>query len=242
MDFLAHSYEPGDRDVFWLDYTDLRYSRFEDFQVVLKAVPSGSIVRLTVRAEPELDLGPLEDWLAEETVQQIRGDMERAFEEKFQKVLTHPIAGAFASHVAYARMVQLMIRRAASTALDFPGSDRDFLHVQSTRYNDNTQMLSVTGIVYDRAKATATKRMLHRVRFANFNWSEPHQINIPALTSKERHRLESLLPVAAGVDAGDTLYGELNYHIDNGEAATKRQLTQYAEYHREYPQFVRVAD
>jgi len=241
MDFLTHDYEAGVRDVFWLDYTDLRYSRFEEFQVVLKAVPSGSVVRLTVRAEPELDLDSLQGWVADDTAARLREDMEKSFEEQFAKVLPHPAAGAFASPAAYARMVQLMTRRAASVALDFAGSNRDFMHVHSARYDDNTQMLSTTGIVYDRTKTVATKRMLHPVRFADVDWPEPHHINIPALSPKERHRLEHLLPVANGVNAGDALYAELGYHIDNGEAATKRQLTQYADYHREYPQFVRAA-
>ena len=241
MDFLTHTYEPGVRDVFWLDYTDLRYSRFEEFQVVLKKVPSGSVVRLTVRAEPELDLESLQERVADDTATRIRQDMEKSFEEQFAKVLPHPASGAFASPAAYARMVQLMTRRAASVALDFAGSDRDFMHVHSSRYDDNTQMLSITGVVYDRTKAATTKRMLRAVRFADVDWPEPHQINIPALSAKERHRLERLLPVATGIDAGDALYAELGYHIDNGEAATKRQLAQYADYHREYPQFVRLA-
>jgi hypothetical protein len=241
IDFLTHSFEPSDRDVFWLDYTDLSYSRFEEFQVVLKAVPPGSVVRLTVRAESELDLSSLKDIVTEDILKKLREQMETSFEDQFARVLPHPVAGAFASSHEFARMVQLMARRAASIALDFVGSDRDFLHVNSTRYEDNTQMVSITGVIARRNEVQATKDMLKSVRFADFEWAkEPYQINIPALTAKERHRLERLLPVSAADDSGEVLYAELGYHIDNGEAATKRQLKQYADYHREYPNFVRA--
>src|SRR5690606_21298891 len=33
-DFLIHDYQPGIIDVFWLDYTDLKPSHFEEFQTV----------------------------------------------------------------------------------------------------------------------------------------------------------------------------------------------------------------
>lgn len=33
-DYLYYDYEPGDKDIFWLDYTDLKYRRFTEFQQV----------------------------------------------------------------------------------------------------------------------------------------------------------------------------------------------------------------
>ena len=109
------------------------------------------------------------------------------------------------------------------------------------RYDDHTQMLSVTGVVSKRTEIAALRETLKSVRFANFDWSKPDQINIPALSTKERHKLERLLPLDKEVEAGGALYAELGYFIDNSEAATKRQLAQYADYHREHPQFVRIA-
>ncbi len=171
----------------------------------------------------------------------LRKEVETKFEEQFSKVLPHPVAGALATPEDYARMVQLMIRRAASVALDQPGSERDFLPVHSMRYDDHTQMLSVTGVVVNRQEIAEMREKLNAVRFANFDWAVPDQINIPALSAKERHKLEKLLPIENGNEAGAVLFTELGYFIDNSEAATKRQLAQYADYHREYPQFVRIA-
>lgn len=240
-DFLSAEYEPGNKDIFWLDYTDLKYIRFEEFQVVLKKVPSGSVVRITLRAEPEIDLGQLKGRLPDEALAEVQAELEKTFEDEFYKVLPHPASGAFATPKEFARMVQLMVQRAASTALDTAGSKRDFLPVQSTRYNDQTQMLSVTGIVCDRNEITATREQLKSVRFTNFDWSEPTEINIPALSVKERLLLERHLPCPSDKDAGDILFEELQYKIHDSEKASKRQLSHYADYHRDYPNFVRIS-
>lgn len=239
--FLSDDYEPGVKDVFWLDYTDLKYARFEEFQVVLKKVPAGSVVRITLRAEPELDLASLRGRLPDEAINQVRSELEKTFEDEFYKVLPHPSSGAFATSKDFARMVQLMIRRAASTALDTNGSRRDFLPIQATRYKDQTQMLSLTGIVCQRDEITRTREQLKSVRFTCFDWEEPTEINIPALSVKERLLLERLLPISSDKDAGDILLRELKYKIENGEKASKQQLSCYADFHREYPNFVRVS-
>ncbi len=240
-DFLAHDYEPGVRDIFWLDYTDLKYARFGEFQAVLNQVPDGSVVRITLRAEPELDLELLRDRLTDEEMTRMQQQLQKNFVDEFHRVLSHPIPNAFGTPKEFAILVQHMVRRAASTALDTPGSDRDFLPVQSTRYNDHTQMLSVTGIVVQRNLMDAMREQLKEVRFVDFEWSEPTQINIPALSVKERLRIEHHLPVEIGEDAGEVLYKALEYMIDEGAKATKRQLGQYADCYREYPHFIRLS-
>lgn len=239
--FISEEYEPGTRDIFWLDYTNLKYPRFEEFQVVLKKVPSGSIVKITLRAEPEIDIRLLENRLPDDTLIKIRQELQQTFEKEFYKVLPHPDAGAFATLKDFARMVQLMVRRAASIALDTPGSERDFLPIQSTRYNDQTQMLSVTGVVYKRDELEATREQFKKVRFLDFDWAEPTEINIPALSVKERFLLEHHLPIEQDKDAGELLLEQLTYKIANSENATKKQLSQYADYYREYPNFIRLS-
>ena len=242
QDFLTHDYEPSEQDIFWLDYTELRYPLFEEFQTVLKRVPSGSVIRITLRAEPELNLATLKDRVTDVDLNTIRIQMEKSFVDEFQKVLPHPPGSAFATLKDFARMVQLMVRRAASTALDFPGSHRDFLVVQSARYKDQTQMLSVTGVICRRDNSDTVREKLKDVRLVDFDWRDPVEIDVPALTAKERLHLERHLPVAPGLNAGEELQALLDYRIDNSEKTSVRQLGQYADYHREYPQFVRVAN
>jgi hypothetical protein len=242
-DFLTHDYESGVRDVFWLDHTDLTYPRFTQFQDVLKKVPVGSVVRITLRAEPEIDLESLKERLTNEEIERLQEKSEKAFRDEFDKVWPHStLSGHFLSDKPFARMVQLMVRRAASEALEIAGNKVEYLPIQSTRYNDNTQMLSVTGIVCLRGHKIETCEQLKAVRFADFEWAkEPTLINIPALSVKERLHLEHLLPVAENKDVGEELLQALGYMIDNGRKTSKQQLSHYADYHRDYPNFVRIS-
>jgi len=241
-DYLTHTYEPGEIDVFWLDYTDLKFVRFEEFQRVLTLVPNGSVVRITLRAEPEIDIEPLRGRVPDETITRVRSDLEAKFTEEFESVLPHPPAGAFASPKDFAVMVQLMVRRAASKALDTAGSTRDFLPILSTRYNDQTQMISVTGTVYSRNQQAAAIERFKSVPSADFEWNEPTEINIPALSVKERMHLERRLPVPKNYKnkPGEYLKGKLKYRIDNTEGRSIQQLAQYAAHHRDYPTFIRL--
>jgi hypothetical protein len=239
--FLTNDYEPGNQDVFWLDYTGLEYALFEEFEAVLKAVPNGSVVRITLRASPKLDLRLIDRRVSATVLAALREQIEKDFESEFGKILPHSAAGALASLDNFARMVQLMVRLTASRALDFVGSDREFLVVQSTRYNDGTQMVSVTGIVCGRAEVNEVRQLLNNVRFADFDWKNPVEINVPALSAKERLGLERYLPLPVGTDAGVELQARLGYKIDFTDSTSRRKLAQYADFHREYPQFVRVA-
>jgi hypothetical protein len=58
---------------------------------------------------------------------------------------------------------------------------------------------------------------------------------------KERLKLENLLPIPNGQNAGEILFQALAYLIDWSEDRSKLALKQYADYHREYPNFVRIS-
>lgn len=241
-DFLS-SYQPGKQDAFWLDYTDLKYTRLVEFQRVLKLAPPNSVVRITLRAEPELDLAFLENTLTTAELERVHKELRENFMREFDQLIAIDAVqdDAFLKFSRFPQMVQFMIRRAASLALDTPGCEFDFLPVQSTRYNDNTQMLSVTGVVYLRDQKQIMQERLKSVRLANFDWHEPDRIDIPALSIKERLHLERYLPVPGDQDAGEVLFQALDYLIDRSESRTKRQLAHYADCHRDYPNFVRIS-
>lgn len=239
-EYVTNDYEPGERDVFWLDYTDLTLGNLEQFQVILTSVPNGSVIRITLRADPDVDIADLSGKLADEEIDRLKDKLQAQFELRFKEVLPNPVPAATGDRREFAYTVQLMVQQAASKALDTSGSTRTFLPVQCTRYDDNTQMLSVTGVVCARAAETQMKTVLQNVRFRNFDWSPPSHIQIPALSLKECFKLEEYLPTATGVDSGENLSGVLNYRIDYTDKGTKKQLSQYADHHREYPRFVRL--
>lgn len=240
--FIINDYQPAEntKDVFWLDYTDLTFARLQEFQRVLKKVPPGSVVRITLRAQRELNVEDLEDYLPSDTLEMLKRGIEERFIAEFDKILPYDAPGAFANSKEFANMVQLMVRNTVSEAFDMSRSPLDFLPVQSTRYNDNTQMLSITGVVCLREQIASIKEKLKSITYANFDWHEPDLINIPALSMKERLWLEKHLPVDAEKDAGEELYEALGYLIDSNVKISKRQLAHYADYCRFYPNFIRI--
>jgi hypothetical protein len=243
--YLNDEYDPEENDegvgTLWLDYTDMKYGRFDDFQVALKKVPLFSVVRITLRAEPEFDLKSLDGKITEEEKDRLTASAQESFERKYSRLLPNPRPSALADPKDFARTVQLMVKRAASVALDYRGSDRDFLPVHSTRYDDGTQMLSVTGIVYRRGEEGNIRQRIARVRFADFDWGEPVELDMPAISVKEAMRLEHHLPAKDDADIGSVLFSELGYCIDHNDESSKAKLAYYANFYREYPHFIRFA-
>ena len=244
-DFIHREYEAssgeGATDIFWMDFTNFEYRHFESFQVLLRKAPIGTLIRVTLRAEPDFDLDTLEQYLAEADIEELKTSVDSKFQEIYKSILPHPAPGPFSSLEDYARMVQLMLRRAASAELDRSRSERDFLPIQSTRYNDNTQMLSVTGIICRRGSEAEYRDRLATVPHADFDWNPPTEIAIPHLSTKERLLLERHLPVASGEDAGERLSAQLEYRIAKREEDHKKELRRYAQHYREYPGFIRVS-
>ena len=243
-DFLNHDYEPQEYDVFWLDYTDLKYARFDEFQSLLTQVEPNSVIRLTLRAEPSIDLRVLDNRVSEDEVVRLRNELIETFKNEFDKVLPHDselLCNAFKKQSVFAHMIQLMVRNAASQALDTSGNTLVYLPLQSTRYIDLTQMVSVTGIVCLREEEEMMRSKLASIRFANFDWeTPPEQINIPALSVKERLHLEEHLPIAEDKNAGEMLFKKLGYMIENNANQSKKQLSHYAYCYRDYPNFIRI--
>jgi hypothetical protein len=59
---------------------------------------------------------------------------------------------------------------------------------------------------------------------------------------KERLHLEGLLPIDENSDEDkEALYKKLDYNIADSKPATKKVLAEYALYHQEYPNFIRVS-
>src|SRR5579859_4098219 len=50
--FLARYDSRDKRCVFWLDYTGLEYSQFEEFMLLLTKVSTDSVIKITLRASP----------------------------------------------------------------------------------------------------------------------------------------------------------------------------------------------
>lgn len=141
----------------------------------------------------------------------------------------------------YAVFIQQTIRLAASEVLD-KTRDREFLHLDSARYDDGTWMLSVTGLICGRG---AIQSEIARLKIAgqptDLNWVRPPAlINVPHLSMQERIRLDEKLPIRGKVAVG-MLQRRLGYWVSDSAKNSEEALRQYASYYQEYPTFIRSA-
>ena len=210
----------GRKSIFWLDYTNLKFSNFEYFELLLKKVAERSIVKVSLRAEPT-------DW---------RDSPER-FAKEFRAIMPDPDDNPPLMNLSYAKLLQDMLKIVAQRAL--PGElPMMFLPITSFFYSDSSGMLTLTGIVCSRDDEKTFRKAFDGLHFANLDWREPKKIDVPILSTKERLHLQEKLPCDG--DAGKTLLEALGYELDRGADGTIRQLEQYSQFHRYYPHFIRA--
>lgn len=239
-DFLVHDYEPNDQAFFWLDFTELSTECFRAFRTVLTVAPHKSLIRLTLRAEPSRVLSEAGVHLTEAQKLEIQGRIDKAFSDDFGAILSHDAPRSpLCSASDFARTVQLMARRIASEALDRK-SERDFKHISTARYDDGSQMISITGIVLDREQINESSVQLKSIGLPLTDWPIPGRIDVPILSLMERQTINKVLPSNKSANLGSRLAKRLKYNIDNGEKRSAAALEHYADHYLAYPSFLRV--
>jgi hypothetical protein len=227
--FLAR-YEPNDaKSIFWLDYTGLEYAHFEDFMVLLDKVAEKSMIKITLRAEPS-------DYFFERHHDKQGRSAER-FRQQFGAVMPDSGIGPPRGLKDFAYLVQKMIQVAAQRALPSV-IPLMFQPIDAFYYSDISGIFTLTGVVCRREAAAETCAAFQGLRFSNLNWAEPKLIDVPVLSTKERLQLQRFLPCEEM--AGRTLREALGYLIDWDQAKTEGKLSQYADFHRYYPYFMKA--
>ena len=219
FDFV-NQYEGDTKSIFWLDFTNLRYDNFECFKLLLARVVEGSIVKISLRADPA-------DYL----------DTPEKFAQRFRSLMPNPSANPPAQSSEYAKFLQDMLRVAVQQALPVQ-LGVVFQPISSFFYSDGTNMLTLTGIVCGQSLTCPIRELFVDWEFSNVNWNKPLQIDVPFLSTKERLHLQHCLPGSSSVVQG--LMFRLGYLLDVDEIRTKRQLANYAAFHRQYPYFIRA--
>ena len=220
VDFLNECEYSDQKSIFWLDFTNLTFSNFECFELLLRNVAEGSLVKISLRANAT-------DWSTH----------PNDFIEEFRGIMPDPDAEPPLLTEAYAKLIQDMLRIVAQRALpsECPVT---FQPITSFFYSDVSGMLTVTGIVRSRREEDKLRDAFEGWQFANLDWSKPKVIDVPVLSTKERLSLQEHLPCEE--DAGEALFDALGYELEGGKTRTKLQLAQYAEFHRYYPYFIRA--
>ena len=223
-------YNPGNiKSIFWLDYTGLEYSCFEDFKALLGTVAEDSMIKVTLRSEPR------DYWVPR------RGRLKRQktdeFRKKFGGVMPNPSADPPRQLIDYADLLQNMLRVAALQALPPAATNMIFVPVSSFCYSDGTGMFTLTGVVCQSTKKDEVERAFADWEFVNLTWERPKLIDVPVLSTKERLHLQHLLP--SNVATGRALREIMGYLIDDDIPKTEAALDQYAAFHRYSPYVLR---
>ena len=228
---FINRYDPRDeKSIFWLDYTGLDYSHFQDFSILLETVSGNSMIKLTLRADPK-------DYWTTVRPQMVRKEQAEGFRRKFGSLMPDPSANPPRFAGKLATLLQEMLQIAAQRALPPSASNKTFIPVTSFFYSDTSWMFTLTGIVCEAGKMRAVNRAYRGWEFANLTWQQPIRIAVPVLTTKERLHLQRLLPTKTA--PGRRLRKRLGYLIDGDRKRTEDALEQYAAFHRYSPYFIR---
>ena len=217
--FLRRYTSGGEKSIFWLDYTRFSWRDIRNFMSLLQNVEPWSMVKITVRAQPRDFDSP--------------GKLHRVFAKILPAGVDNPPKSPSAFAAVILQMLQIAIQQAVA---NYP--DRVFQPVSSFFYNDATPMLTLTGIVCPPDDVGEILGTFDTWDYANLNWAAPTGISVPALSTKERLKLQSVLP--CDDSAGILLQLTLGYMLGDGGAkdTTKQQLQQYAAFQRYFPYYV----
>ena len=225
--FLAHFSSSG-REIFWLDYTDLKFGNFDEFMSVLGKVSENSIVKITIRAEP----------LSRALSPEDREKKWEDFRKEYDRILPAPAQRSYLEKPqSFTKLLQEMLQIASQQVLP-PSGESVFQLLNSSYYRDQTQMLSLTGIVGNKNEVSEIRKWFKGWAFINLTWECPRKIDVPILSIKERLHLEKHLPTTK--KTGRSLSRALGYKIDNSTKHIE-QLKQYEEFYQYYPYFARVS-
>ena len=223
-------YDPADtKSIFWLDYTGLDYTCFQDFMILLETVADNSMIKITLKSDPR-------DYWFPRPPRQKKKQVE-SFRKKFEAVMPNPAAVPPRSPEKFAYLLQEMLQIASEQVLPHSASTRTFLPVSSFYYSDGTWMFTLTGIVCGINMKRNVELAFDDWEFANLKWSQPTKISVPVLSTIERLHLQRLLPTET--PSGKELCEKLGYLIEDNLRETEEALEQYAAFHRYSPYFMR---
>jgi len=234
--FRSHAFnEHG--TIVWLDYTDFKHkTQLDELVGVASNLDCHDVIKITLNANVK-HLG------AEDQPTQDRAKLRLAeFVRRMGDYAPPDLTPANMQGRAFPRTLQACVKRALG-GLPAGKGGRYFQVLSSFLYSDGQPMLTVTGIIFRtpaRSAGAEFKRLsrLTRWPFSNLDWSDPLPISVPPLTTKERMRLDEILPFVRGGDA--QWQARLERHLGYKPGAAPDSLAHYARYYRNYPHFSRI--
>lgn len=218
----------------WLDFSDSEklYERIDLFAALLKDCAFGSVVKLTLNANPG-QLGKTEE-----------ASENRLHERRLQR-LESLLQGYFPNDATKEEMAWRsfgkVLLRAVRVAVheQLKGSGAEFLGISSFLYSDGQPMVTVTGAVVrpGETEAFLARNALKSWDFYRSDWWLPRVIDMPLLSTRERLVLERGLHDAATTSVRDML----GFDLPNGALVSSTDVLEMCRrFYRLYPQFAKV--
>jgi hypothetical protein len=226
--------DPDSNSIVWFDMTDADTvrSHLDTFGLLLASSQLGDIVRMTV----DVDEKTLSRRMEDEALASLQ---ERRFTQLQELLGADLKPGARQSDIAeklgLAKLVGYAFRLMAEKA--FERNELKFEPISLTTYADGHRMLSVTGIIVERAKAKeCLKKMnLSDVPGAVTGWDELVDIQIPQLTVWEKFVIDREVHAKSATQLSKTIDFRLHETI-----STVELLEGYGKFQRFYPTFRHV--
>lgn len=238
--FRTHNFsEKG--TVVWLDYTsaeDLN-EQLNEFHGVVAKLDTFDVAKITLNAST-LGLGAFPE------VSEIQKAAKRreVLQERIPKYVPADLVDKDFQTKKYPATLQRCVQ---SSLQDLSGRNTElYFHPLSTfSYADGQTMLTVTGMVFKASDDAEVQQFIAKSRldqwpFSNLEWAAPMPINMPALSAKERMKLDECLPIGDDDGAINNPAEHLKNHLGFRPGADDGELSNYAKYYRQYPHFSRV--
>lgn len=224
--------------VVWLDYTtaDDLNEQLNEFHGVVAKLDTFDVAKITLNASV-IGLGNFANFLEIEKAAKRRETLQARIPNFVPADLTDRDFQTKKYPATLQRCVQNSLRDLSARNTEL------YFHPLSTfSYADGQSMLTITGMVFKASDDSEVNTFISDSRldqwpFANLEWNQPMQINMPALSAKERMRLDECLPIDNSVNNSAE---HLKMHLGFVPGATDGELSNYAKYYRQYPHFSRI--
>ncbi len=226
--------------VVWLDYTNPRelHTQLSEFRQVVSDLDCLDIAKITLNADPS-GIGGVAEPEKGISLQQARINLLKG---SISDCLPSDIIEDDVTNKNYPSTLQRCVQNSLASLITRT-TGRYFHILSSFTYKDGQRMLTITGMVFNGADDLEVARFIDKSRirhwpFANLDWRPPKEISVPALSAKERMRLDACLPIIRHDPerAATKLKKQLGFVPGSDES----ELANYALYYRAYPHFSRI--
>ena len=217
------------KSIVWLDYdSPLENKILEDIDTLTTKLVSGSVLIVTVCAEPER---PQEEGLSIEEIHEFR---KKKLHEKLTKekipidLKPSDLTGKNLADL-YKRIIDNQLKQRLSNANSARSEDQklNYKQIFDFRYADGSRMLTVGWLIFEQSYDELAKLCKFSTNFNRAEVDKPYKIKIPNLTLKETQYLDSLMPTD-------------DCNAVNRICIPLKDIEWYAELYKYFPSFVEM--